>query len=468
MSVFGVSAAMEDLTLTDQSADYVYGDLSDFNLISVDRAHSFKSGAINAPNGVLGFTDGYKSGFEPPEGFNNYDHPIGEYFLVTQFEIDGDTVLNGFYGNGIGTFKGDVEITGTITREQMETYATPGSVSKTLPGTFFAGGSYHLGGVVVEGNLKASMVQVGAHQGAYVPPEYTENGRNVGGLIVKGDVEADWMIADVATPSSQTYDNNTDYIEIQGDAHIKNDVYTGGQINVGGKLTVDGTLYNAFGKYVYTPELGSSEKIEGLQPPDYVATTAAELDAKNIVNASNIFVGRLTNSENQVYTQTYGTIRVTDNWFKDSIINMSGGVIDEQSLGPDKNLGVNNVYNVSGGTLKVADLNFDSEVNLSSEGKIETQIESIFINPDGDPEALNYVSLNASEPESVKASLTKWFTNYVAGTLRTDLEDHVNFDGGSIVISGFGKITETQYRDLMEAFKEALLISKQTRLNAYF
>ena len=135
---------------------------------------------------------------------------------------------------------------------------------------------------------------------------------------------------------------------------------------------------------------------------------------------------------------------------------MSGGVIDEQSLGPDKNLGVNNVYNVSGGTLKVADLNFDSEVNLSGEGKIETQIESIFINPDGDPEALNYVSLNTSEPESVKASLTKWFTNYVAGTLRTDLEDHVNFDGGSIVISGFGKITETQYRDLMEAFKEAL------------
>ena len=351
MSVFGVSAAMEDLTLTDQSADYVYGDLSDFNLITVDRAHSFKAGSINAPSGILGFTDGYKSGFSAPEGFNKYDHPIGEYLLVTNFEIDGNTVLNGFFGKAIGTFKGDVEITGTITREQMETYATPGSVSKLLPGTFFAGGSYHLGGVVVEGDLKASMVQVGAHQGAYVPPEYTENGRNVGGLIVKGNVEADWLIADIATPSSQTYDNNTDYIEIQGDAHIKNDVYTGGQINVGGKLTVDGTLYNAFGKYVYTPELGSSEKVEGLQPPDYVATTAKELDAKNIVNASNIFVGRLTNSENQVYTQTYGTIRVTDNWFKDSIINMSGGVIDEQSLGPDKNLGVNNVFNVSGGTL---------------------------------------------------------------------------------------------------------------------
>ena len=109
-----------------------------------------------------------------------------------------------------------------------------------------------------------------------------------------------------------------------------------------------------------------------------------------------------------------------------------------------------------------------ADLVISGEGKIETQIESIFINPDGDPEALNYVSLNASEPESVKASLTKWFTNYEAGTLRTDLEDHVNFNGGSIVISGFGHITQTQYDDLMNAFKDALLISKQTRLNAYF
>ena len=135
---------------------------------------------------------------------------------------------------------------------------------------------------------------------------------------------------------------------------------------------------------------------------------------------------------------------------------MSGGIINEDSLGPDKNLGINNVFNVSGGRLVVDDLNFDSQVNLSGSGKIETDIVSIFINPDGDPEALNYVGLNASRPESVKQSLSRWFTNYVAGTLRTDLEDHVNFNGGSIVVSGFGKITETQYDDLMKAFKEAL------------
>ena len=194
----------------------------------------------------------------------------------------------------------------------------------------------------------------------------------------------------------------------------------------------------------------------GGQPPDYIATSVTVLDAKNMQNASNLFVGKLTNDREQVYTQAYGTIRVTDNWFRDSVINMSGGYIDEASLGPDKNLGINNVYNITGGTLIVGDLNFDSTVNLSQDGKIQTDIESIFINPDGDPEALNYVSLNASEPESVKASLTKWFTNYVAGTLRTDLEDHVNFNGGSIVVSGFGKITKTQYQDLLEAFKEAL------------
>ena len=454
--------ATEDLSLTGHDKDYVYGDLTDFSLIVADRVHSFKSGAINAPNGVLAFLMGKRDEFTEPSpeedpDFSYYDYNFGEIYVAPRFEINGNTELQAFGGWGLGVFRGNVNISGTVTREQIEEFITPGTYSALLPGTFFSGGSYHLGGIVVEGDLTASLVQVAAHQAAFIPEEYVQNGRDVSGLIVKGNLEADWLIADIATPTSTEYDNHTDYVEIHGNAHIKQDVYSGGQILVKGKLTVDGTLYNAFGTYVYHPVLGKEEIFEeGLQPPDYVSTTVGELDAHNIQNASNLFVGTLTNDREQVYTQTYGTIRVTDNWFRDSVINMSGGYIDEASLGPDKNLGIGNTFNVTGGTLIVGDLNFDSTVNLSQDGKIQTDIESIFINPDGDPEALNYVGLNASEPESVKASLTKWFTNYVAGTLRTDLEDHVNFNGGSIVVSGFGKITETQYDDLMEAFKEAL------------
>ena len=460
LSAFSANAISPETSLTGNDQDYIYesGELDNFTLLTVDRVNSFTAGSIYAPNGSLRIYDGYIEGFKVPDDpdFSNYDYEIGEIWKVTDISINGDVTVKNLKATAIGEIRGNVNVVGgRLTYEQIFDETTDNS---NLPGTFFTGGSYHLGGFRVTGDINASLLRVEDHQQAYIPPEYYEMGRSVGALIVNGDVNIDWLLVDTASPKRSDYDNFAEYLEVHGNVHVAEDVYSGGAITIDGKLTVDGTLYNAFGEYIYIPELGATEgRVEGLQPPDYVATTATELDAKNIQNASNLFVGTLTNDREQTYTQTYGTIRVKDNWFRDSVINMSGGYINEDSLGPDKNLGINNTFNVTGGTLIVGDLNFDSTVNLSQDGKIQTDIESIFINPDGDPEALNYVSMNASQPESVKASLTKWFTNYVAGTLRTDLEDHVNFNGGSIVVSGFGKITETQYDDLMDAFKEAFL-----------
>lgn len=459
-SVFQAQAAGEDI-IFNAGEVHVLDELRDFNSVNVYGSKSITVRDIYSPTGYFGIDSPFKLEFLEKHNLTDaswdeivavaVQYDIEDVADLARVNITGNVDVKQFIFKGIGTITGNITTYhGEITQNDVENNLN------VYEGVFQAGGSYSLGGVRVNGNIDTGVLYVSHYQPNKTSVDYVDEGTACAGLIVRGDVITDWLVVDPIS-ANPIYDNFSDYLEVHGDVVVNNNLYSGGKILIDGKLTVDGILYNARGEYVEKPELTSPEEdyIYGGQPPDYIATSVTELDAKNIQNASNLFVGKLTNDREQVYTQTYGTIRVTDNWFRDSVINMSGGYIDEASLGPDKNLGINNVYNITGGTLIVGDLNFDSTVNLSQDGKIQTDIESIFINPDGDPEALNYVGLNASEPESVKASLTKWFTNYVAGTLRTDLEDHVNFNGGSIVVSGFGKITQTQYDDLMEAFKEA-------------
>ena len=465
--VIGIISAFSSLAfsandeLIVESGKYDVGDIVDKTYIEFQKEVSFVTiDSINCPDGYLVFEGGINEGYS---GKEPYYTDFGVGFSAPTFEINGPVNVSRIFAYGLGTINGDVTVNGTVTREQMEnSYKTPTNKSMVPEGVLLSRTSYDLGGIVINGNVKASVIQVANHIPHKLDQDLLDQGKGVGSLVINGDVETDWILVDTSTPVSSDFDQITEYLEINGTTHVKEDYMGSGQAKFG-KLIVDGTLHNAFGnEFIVKPGYPFYDKddiIHGEMPYDYVSLTADELDAKTIINGSNLFVGKLTNDREQVYTQTYGTIRVTDNWFRDSVINMSGGYIDEASLGPDKNLGINNVYNITGGTLIVGDLNFDSTVNLSQDGKIQTDIESIFINPDGDPEALNYVGLNASAPESVKASLTKWFTNYVAGTLRTDLEDHVNFNGGSIVVSGFGTITQTQYDDLMKAFKEAFLNS---------
>ena len=463
-SVFQAQAAGEDI-IFNAGEVHVLDELRDFNSVNVYGSKSITVRDIYSPTGYFGIDSPFKLEFLEKHNLTDaswdeivavaVQYDIEDVADLARVNITGNVDVKQFIFKGIGTITGNITTYhGEITQDDVENNLN------VYEGVFQAGGSYSLGGVRVNGNIDTGVLFVSHYQPNKTSVDYVDEGTACAGLIVRGDVITDWLVVDPIS-ANPIYDNFSDYLEVHGDVVVNNNLYSGGKILIDGKLTVDGILYNARGEYVEKPELTSPEEdyIYGGQPPDYIATSVTELDAKNIQNASNLFVGKLTNDREQVYTQTYGTIRVTDNWFRDSVINMSGGYIDEASLGPDKNLGINNVYNITGGTLIVGDLNFDSTVNLSQDGKIQTDIESIFINPDGDPEALNYVSLNASEPESVKASLTKWFTNYVAGTLRTDLEDHVNFNGGSIVVSGFGKITKTQYQDLLEAFKEAFLNS---------
>ena len=466
-NVKGTFSGSGEYWLTGRGESQTFGDVEGFSKFNAFGVGELKVGSLNSPNGIVNIEWRYKDSFynQLSEHYQSlidnkattlvpdaYNYDYQEILDLPHFEINGDINVATLTAYAIGEINGNITTNGTITREMVYS----GTYGRETPGAAYFGGSYDLGGVTVNGDIKTSAVIVAHHQ-----PHNIDFGQwketPVGALIVNGDVTADWLFVDNGSPNQAAYDNFGEFVKITGTAHITEDVFMGGSMDIN-KLIVDGTFYNAFGEYEEYPSLpaNADEVVTGLNPPDYIASRINELNAKNIVNASNLFVGTLTNDRSQTYTQTYGTIRVTSNWFRDSIINMSGGYINEDSLGPDKNLGINNTFNVTGGTLIVGDLNFDSTVNLSQDGKIQTDIVSIFINPDGDPEALNYVSMNACEPESVKQSLSRWFTNYVAGTLRTDLEDHVNFNGGSIVVSGFGKITQTQYDDLMKAFKEAL------------
>ena len=421
--------------------DYVFGDLTDVDYLQAHGVNSIVINSINSPSGLIDIHSIRKEYVADPD-IEEPELNLSDIYMPNA-TINGDLLVGGIRVVAKATINSNLTAIADRSIEEYKELIDKASEEEAAAigmgnGVVLLGGSEKRP-IFVHGNITAPVVEIQSHS------IYKDEGEHTywGYTVVDGNVNAEYLFTDHIS----VYDDQTDYIEIKGITTVNRDFRNNGSAKLN-KLIVNGTFYNGWGRY-------NGEGIDN--PLELVGASIAELDALNIVNGSNLYVGKLTNDVSQTYTQNFGTIQVTDNWFVDSTINMSGGIINEDSLGPDKNLGINNVYNITGGTLIVGDLNFDSTVNLSQDGKIQTDIESIFINPDGDPEALNYVSMNASQPESVKASLTKWFTNYVAGTLRTDLEDHVNFNGGSIVVSGFGKITETQYDDLMDAFKEAFL-----------
>lgn len=433
---FSPFSSAQDYVL-EKGKDYEFDSLTDIETFESRGAISLTFGSVNSPSGLMNIDIATKPGATYIPGTTQY---LSSDIYHPEVLFKNDVFLGGVRWATGGTIEGNLTVVDNQTPDESEQYIqdciNAGGTAQLALGALILGGNEKRP-IVVNGDISAPVLTVRSHSIRPDEGGYTYYGYNV----INGDVTVDFLSTDNFTH----YDDLTDYLEVSGTVTVQRDFYNNGSSNIK-KLIVYGSFLNGNGEYS-----GNEED----RPLDLVGATIGELDALNIINGSNLYVDTLTNIREQTYTQTFGTIQVKNNWFTNSTINMSGGIINEASLGPDKNLGINNVFNVSGGRLVVDDLNFDSQVNLSGTGKIETALESIFVNPEGDPEALNYVSLNTSNPESIKQSLTKWFTNYVAGTLRQDLEDHVNFEGGSILISGV-KMTETQYNDLMKAFKEAL------------
>lgn len=301
--------------------------------------------------------------------------------------------------------------------------------------------------VVIEGDVNAFYVHASSNESAKA---FASSSIYYGDTVVKGNINTAFLFLD----NYKTFDKYADRLQVLGTVHATEDVVNNGAMNVN-KLIVDGTFYNGNGTY---SDGDTGELDDSYTPVDYVFAKINALDAKNIINGSNLLVESLVNTRDQIYNQNFGTIKVTNNWFVDSTINLSGGIIDEIYLGPDHNLGINNDYYVTGGVLKVGDLRGDSTIHLSENGKLETQIDSVFEDYDGvaNPDGLNTISLGAQMPEEVRNTITDIFTIYVPGKVIENVMDRVTLAGGSIVISGFD-VTETQRDDLTKAFKEAFL-----------
>ena len=475
-SVSTVSATNIDLS----SGSHQYGDLVGTDKIILHPlVDKVVINSINSATGTLQTQNGRLPNVSDEDWKNNrYNVDYGVYTHAAELTVNGSVNVQSARLAGKTTINGDVTVNGKVNRKQIEdnsysTWNAKLSHHDVASGVFWTGFSQDLGGVVVNGNLNASLVQCGGHVAHKISEFNKNNGYSVGGLTINGNMNADWLIVDIATPGQKIYDNWSDYVEINGTAHIRQDVFMGGKLKVK-KLIVDGTFYNSFGEYRHYDEAGGSngESYPGEfgkpgLPEEYIGSTIEHLDAQKIVNANNLFVGTLANTRGQTYTQTYGTIKVTNNWFADSTINLSGGVIDEQFLGQAHNLGQGNHYNVTGGTLKVGDLRGDSTIVLSDKGTIETKIESVFENIDGiaDPAGLNTIGLNASVPEEVQKTITDIFKKYVPGDVIQNVMDRVTLQGGKILISGVN-ITETQRDDLTKAFKERFFRIKGFCLSA--
>lgn len=429
------------------------------------------NGINNASGKFLAYA-GVKPGHVLPSSKDYYLTPYGEAVHAPTLTVNGDTYLKALSVGAVSVFNGNITIGGStdidyvagttnycpVLQENYDAWQAKtaadimGSMSE---GLFFVGTSYNLGGTTVNGNVSASVIAVGSHLAQKIDQYYLDEGKSVGGLIVNGNIESDFLVVDVSRPGTEKFDRYTEYMEVNGTAHIRQNVYIGGRFQAQ-KLIVDGTLYNSFGQY-YEKENIWDDTDEGVpsNPPWFVGTTVDELDALHIVNANNLNVGRLTNTRSQTYTQTFGQISVKDNWFSDSTINLSGGYINENALGPDGNLGNNNVFNVSGGTLRVKDFQYrNSSVNLSGDGNLEAPVQAMFEKWRGKEKPLNVVGIDAAGSETVRTVLTQYFTDYQAPTVIENLlGGRVSLTGGHVVLSGVD-VTETQAADMRRAFRE--------------
>ena len=444
MAVSTVSPALaEDYIFDDPFQTYEMGIITNANDIRVyGTTATFES--INSPSAV--FASNFKWAIDPPE---TADWPkLSESdFYWGSLTINGDTVVESLNISATNTrLNGNVTVHGSVSADTVYSAVNDkwGTLKSVDPGMFLSGSNkYYTGGVVVKGNVTASYIQnIG---GIWWGPERI--GDTCADLIIEGNVSADWLVNDTLT----SYDNTSDHVDLRGITTIKNDVFNNGYLDAN-KLIVHGVFYNGFGEYI---ETGYDPSEFPLTPGETTGANIVELDAKNIFNASNLYVKTLSNTVSQTYNQSFGTIQVETNWFTNSTINLSGGIIDEAYLGQAHNLGVNNTYNVTGGVLKVGDLRGDSTIHLSDEGKLETQLDSVFENYAGiaNAEGLNTVSLSSAVPESIRNTVTDLFRVYVPGTVIDNVMERVTLNGGQIVISGVD-ITATQRDDLMAAFKE--------------
>ena len=212
----------------------------------------------------------------------------------------------------------------------------------------------------------------------------------------------------------------------------------------------------------------SADALRDLKSLDVAASVDGQIDAlaaDAITNAGNLDVKSLTKTQGVDYTQTAGSIYVTDNWFADSTLKLNGGTLVRDSLG-------SNDVTVAGASVDVDILTSDTNFTLNSGsvsadsialsqtgrftvagGTLETNYDSIFTDSTAEEVGLNVIGLEAQAPESVKNVLTEFFTRYVAGDVAQSIAQNAVFEGGKLIVK-VDHLTTTQRDDLTEAFNK--------------
>lgn len=246
---------------------------------------------------------------------------------------------------------------------------------------------------------------------------------NTADSIVLGERSGKFSIGDVLVLAGGELTNNALITQTGGSLSVEKGSYSLGSLNKhSGTLSNSGTLsissFNQSG--------GASENTGSL--------TLGNADLSGSVhNAGTLtLTGSVTTRGGLINS---GTLHNRGSWTETSRHRISGTV--------------NNT-----GSINFADGFEFGEGRLNSSGFIQTNHASDVFDSLGTNglQDLHYVSLNSSEPQEVKTSLTEFFQRYVPGSIAESLASHASFTGGKVTVTGVN-LTRTQENDLKQAFK---------------
>ena len=212
----------------------------------------------------------------------------------------------------------------------------------------------------------------------------------------------------------------------------------------------------------------SADALRNVKSLDVAASVEGQIDALAadfITNAGDLEVKSLTKAEGVDYTQTAGTITVTDNWFANSTLNLNGGTLVRDSLGANTatvagaDVDLGSITSETDFTLASGSVSAD-RINLTEEGKftvsggeLSTGYSNIFTESIAEAVGLNVIGLESAQPEAVKNVLTEFFTRYIAGDVAESIAQNASFEGGKLVIN-VDHLSTTERDDLTAAFNK--------------
>lgn len=275
LAVVASSAFAQNIYEYDQYKDYSFGNLSDFVSFSAIGSKSLTMGVVNAPNGSIyvkpkpRVENGGADGIWTPEDFYH-----------TRFSSKSITIAKMNLQSGTFSIHGNLTVLGKIDNNSLVN-AINAQNKPLWSGLFDKNGALRLTNAktfepgVINGDLTASLLHLAGEQNDKFSESRDYNGR----IIIRGNLTVDNMVMD----SPWGFDTHSDYVEVQGKTQISNNLYNNGYLKAQ-QVIVNGTFYNGWGSYLIDNEVAPDQEA----PSEHTGAVIHELNAKNIVNRSNL------------------------------------------------------------------------------------------------------------------------------------------------------------------------------------